>query len=85
MRIKPKDRKDLLKTSLKEIIEIYGKEGSLKHLTCQNLKDIHYRISLESDLINPPLKQSRFNYLCELERYFKLVSQVRSSEQLSLF
>lgn len=85
MRVKPKDQKQLNRTSLKEVIEVYGEKGALDHLTCKNLKDIHHRISLESGLINPPYKEKRFEYQCELERYFKLVSQVQSSQQLSLF
>lgn len=85
MRTKPKDQKELNRTSLKEVVEIYGQRGALDHLTCKNLKDIHHRISLESGLINPPYKEKRFEYQIELERYFKLVSQVKSSEQLSLF
>ncbi len=85
MRVKPKNQKQLNRTSLKEVIEIYGEKGALDHLTCKNLKDIHHRISLESGLINPPYKERRFDYQWELERYFKIVSQVRSSEQLRLF
>lgn len=85
MRVKPKDKEALARTSLKEVVEIYGKKGALDHLTCKNLKDIYQRISYESSLIRTPCNERRFSYLVVLEDYFKLMSQVQNSQQLSLF
>ncbi len=84
MRARILDSKSLSKLSLKQIKEIYAGK-SLDHMTCENLKNIYQRISLESDLIPEPYGEKKFDYLYAVERYFKLLAQVRSHEQLTLF
>ncbi|HEY9701633.1 MAG TPA: hypothetical protein V6C58_04265 [Allocoleopsis sp.] len=84
MRARKLDIKELNKISLKQLYEIYSGK-SLNHLALKNLKDIYNRISLESDLIREPYQENKYGYILVIERYFQLMSQVKSSGQLSLF